>query len=195
MTLEEKLMHFQKTTMENAKNKSEEMLKDYRDGLNNVFEEHKIAKDRQAELQIKVEKYDIKREQNKELSNEQIKIRKAFRDTHDTLKDELFAKTRDLITDFLKTEEYEQVLVGQIQMALDFAKEESITIYIDPIDEPKKASLEHATGIELLVSEESFLGGIRAVVSSKHVLIDYSFESKFEEVKAEYQLSGGHHHE
>lgn len=195
MTLEEKLKHFQTTTMENATKKSEEMLKEYKDALNKVFEEHKLAKNREAELQIKIEKDDIKREQNKELSNEQIRIKKSLRDKHEKLKEELFAKVYQKISNFMQTEEYTQVLIKQIKKALDFAKEEPLTIYIDAVDASKKEELEQATGTTLEVSEESFLGGIRAIVSSKHVLIDESFETKFEEIKARYKLDGGCHHE
>lgn len=195
MTLEEKLIHFQTTTMENATKKSEEMLKEYRDALEKVFEEHKLAKDREAQLQIKIEKDDIKREQNKELSNEQIMIRKSLRMKHDKLKEELFANVHQKIIDFMQTEEYTQVLINQIKKALDFAKEEPITIYIDAADVSKKEQLEQATGVSLEISEDSFLGGVRAVVTSKHVLIDYSFESTFEEIKEKYKLDGGCHHE
>ena len=56
-----------------------------------------------------------------------------------------------------------------------------MTIYINPTDEDKKAELEERTGASLTVSREDFIGGIRAVIHAKNILIDHSFKASLAE--------------
>ncbi len=47
----------------------------------------------------------------------------------------------------------------------------------------------------MTVSEYSFMGGTRAVLPGRNILIDNSFESKLAGAKESFQLKGGAHHE
>ena len=51
-----------------------------------------------------------------------------------------------------------------------------MTIYINPSDADKKTYLEERTGMTLTISKVDFIGGVRAVVPEKNVLVDYAFK-------------------
>ena len=77
---------------------------------------------------------------------------------------------------------------AQIKKARDFADGEEIHIYIDPSDKSKQNLLSLHTGCDVRVSEYSFLGGTRAVIASKNILIDNSFETRLKEAEEGFQF-------
>lgn len=183
MTTDEKLKHFLEASIESATNKSTQLIDDYSEALNKIFEEHKADADRKAALQIRLGTDSLEREKNKELSKEQIKIKKEISKRQQELKEELFVEVRDLLEKFMATRSYQELLVKQIKAAKSYAKDEEIIIYIDPADSSALSSLETASGTHLTVSEYSFFGGTRAVILSRNILIDNSFETKLKEAK------------
>ncbi len=83
----------------------------------------------------------------------------------------------------MKTSEYFDLLAKQITEAKNFAGNEEVTIYINPTDISLKANLEANTKAVLTVSTIDFIGGTRAVIHDKNILIDNSFLTKLEEAK------------
>ena len=51
------------------------------------------------------------------------------------------------------------------------------------------------TGITPLISETDFLGGIRAVIPEKNILIDNTFLTAFENEEERFNFDGGFTHE
>lgn len=91
----------------------------------------------------------------------------------------------------MTTPAYDDLLVKQILSALAFANGTEIQIYINPSDADKKTMLEEKTGITLTVSTIDFIGGTRAVIHEKNILIDHSFLTKMEEEKIYSHYKGG----
>lgn len=191
MTIEEKLQHFQEFTMQDARTKSTELLDEYNASLEQIFEEHKEKKLRQSQLEIKTETESLKHDRNKEVSKQHLHIRRKITRKQDELKEKLFVEVKNLLGDFMDTPAYDQLLITQIKAAKNFAKDQKITIYIDPADSSRRSSLEVATNTMLTVSEYSFLGGTRAVIAEKNILIDNSFETKLAEAKSNFTFNGG----
>lgn len=195
MTTEEKLKHFEESSMEKARLQSMELIEAHKEALAKLENEHKAGKDRQAALQIKMETESLKRTNNMTLSKEQIKIRRKIIKVHNELKEKLFVEVKAMLEEYMDTPAYEQLLIRQIQEALDTAGSDQVIIYIDPADVTKQSSLSAATQATLTVSEYSFMGGTRAVIPDRHILIDNSFAAKLEEAKAEFKFDGGFSHE
>ena len=195
MTTEEKLKHFEESSMEKARLQSMELIEAHKEALAKLENEHKAGKDRQAALQIKMETESLKRTNNMTLSKEQIKIRRKIIKVHNELKEKLFVEVKAMLEEYMDTPAYEQLLIRQIQEALDTAGSGQVIIYIDPADVTKQPSLSAATQATLTVSEYSFMGGTRAVIPDRHILIDNSFATKLEEAKAEFKFDGGFSHE
>lgn len=195
MTTEEKLLNFQNSTMEAARLKSTEIIQKFETSLQKEYEEHKERKERQVKLLIKAEQENLLREKNKQISMAQIHIRKELTDTHAQLKEQLFEEVREMLLQYMTTSNYDKLLINQIKKDIKFARGQEITIYIDPIDIDRKESLEAATGVSLTVSEYSFIGGTRSVLSKQHILIDDSFQTKLNEAYEDFSFKGGLTHE
>lgn len=195
MTTEEKLQHFTMYAMEEARNKSNTMLREYTDALEKIFQEHKEKKKRQADLEIKTEAARLVSENNKQASEAQIEIRRMLSKRQAELKDKLFVEVKDMLARFAETREYHQMLVRQFREAMEFAGGEEIILYIDPSDAQIQYSIEAEIGAPVTVSTYSFQGGTRAVLPARNILIDNSFETKIAEAKEHFQLKGGAVHE
>lgn len=183
MTTEEKLKHFLEASIESATNQSTQLIDDYTEALNKIFEDHKADMKRKMDLQIRLGKDSLEREMNKELSREQIRIKRDTTKKQAELKDMLFNEVKDLLEEYMDTPDYQKLLITQIKEAAAFAGDNEIIIYIDPADSSKLYSLETTAHARLTVSDTSFMGGIRAVIKSRNILIDNSFETQLREAK------------
>lgn len=189
MTTEEKLKYFSDVTIENASNNSAKIIDDYTASLNKIFEDHKIDATRQAELQVKLGTAQLEKDKNKELSKEQLLLKKELNKRQDHLKEKLFIEVGYLLEEYMSSRAYQDLLIEQINAAKEFAKDADITIYIDPADSGKLASLITATNTQIHLSEHSFMGGTKAIIDSKNILIDYSFETKLKEAKESFAFT------
>lgn len=190
MTTDEKLKHFLDTSMEDAKSQSEAMINEYTAALDKLFEEHKAETTRRMELRLKTEKERLNREKNKELAIRQTAIRHEITDKSEELTNMIFTEVEDMLEKFMQTPDYEKLLIKQIKEALDFAAGEPMTIYIDPSDASLQSALELATGAQIELSSDTFKGGTRAIINSRSILIDNSFEQKLNEARNGFTLAG-----
>lgn len=196
MTTEEKLQHFLEFCMEDARTRSAKMLDEYTSALEQTFLEHQEDAKRRAKQQVSLEKDRIEREINKKLSMEQIGMKRNFGHKQEELKDKLFSELQDKLAGFMESAEYTKLLEKQILEARTLAGKEFITIYIDPADIEKINELSNLCSSDIRVSEYSFMGGTRAVIPSRHILIDNSFQTRLAEAKhsfrfAQKDLTGG----
>ena len=188
MTTEEKLQHFLSFCMEDARTRSAKMLDEYTAALEETFAEHQKDAKARARQQVAMEREQMEREINKRLSLEQIGIKREFGKKQDELKEKLFAELKERLVEFMKTTEYGRLLEKQVQEATELAGKEFMTIYLTPEDEEKAKSLKFPASADIRISEYSFMGGIRAVIPSRHILIDNSFESRLEEEKRDFRF-------
>lgn len=183
MTTEEKLKHFLDVTVENANAKSVETIEEYKKGLEMVFESHKEDAFRKQKLQIKLNEEILRKEKNTEVSKQQLEIKKELGKKQEELKSLLFQEVEDKLEEYMSTKEYDKYLIDHINEAKAFAGNEEIQIYIDPADAEKQNALEAATGMKISISDYGFHGGMRAVIRSKSILIDQSFETRLNEAQ------------
>lgn len=189
MTTEEKLKYFSDVTIENASINSAKIIDDYTASLNKIFEDHKIDATRQAKLQVKLGIAQLEKDTNKELSKEQLLLKKELNKKQDYLIEKIFIEVGYLLEEYTSSRTYQDLLIEQINAAKEFAKDTDITIYIDPADSAKLASLIAATNTHIYLSEHSFMGGTKAIIHSKNILIDNSFETKLKEAKESFAFT------
>lgn len=191
MTLEEKIAHLQSTSMEEARAEGNAIIDTYREALQKVFEDHKEEALRQSETRIKAETVSARQQFNRSMAKSQLELKRKQGKIQQQLKDMIFVETMSLVKDFMKTDEYEDYLVKCIQKALRFAPGESMVIYINPSDERRRSELEDASGTKLTISAEEFIGGMRAVIRSRNILIDNSFKTALRNEYDKFMFSGG----
>lgn len=188
MTIEEKLRVFYETTIADATRQSEQIIEDYKASLKVMFEEHKKAGEEKAALILEAETQKFQLEKNKVLSLQNLEFRREINKRADELKIGLFEDVKDRLLSFMSTQEYTDLLVKQIKESAEYAKGDKVTIYINSSDSDKKAFLEEKTGAALTISSIDFMGGMRAVIHDKNILIDRSFLAAFNEEKETFSL-------
>ena len=190
-TTEEKLQHFYDVSMESAREEAQKALEEYRRALDDMFEEHKKEKEKSAELRLKLETENAKREINKALSAEQLHIKRKLSKKQQELREKIFIDLQAKLEIFRKSSDYPQWLKEKIKEEQNIADSDEIQIYLSKIDENLKESIEAETGISIQLSEEPFMGGMRAVIPAKNILIDQTFLTMFESEKEEFNFDGG----
>lgn len=164
------------------------MTADYTAYLESVLRDHEENVRKQAEARIQTETETIQREANKRLAINQIGLKRTYSQKQEELQGRIFSELRDRLARFMETPAYETLLKEQIRKARDFAQGEEIHIYIDPADQEKQNLLSMETGCVIRVSQYPFSGGTRAVIASKNILIDNSFETKLKEAGENFQF-------
>lgn len=177
--------------MEDARDRSAKMLDEYMKSLEKTFEEHQAASKHQADMQVKIETEKLERETNKKLSIGQLDLRREISRRQEELKDKLFVEVRDMLANYMETSDYQQLLEAMVKDAKEFAGSEELIVYMDPSDEDKVRRIALHCNASIKVSDTSFLGGIRAVLPGKHILIDNSFETRLKEARHEFKFDLG----
>lgn len=195
MTTEEKLQHFYEVSMDTAREEATKVLSEYKTALETEMERHKQEKQAASENQFKIATDNATREINKALSAEHLHIKRKLSKKQQQLKESIFAEVEDLLEDFSQKPEYTDWLEVKIKQSLEIAENDSIQIYLTAKDSAKAAELTKRTGITPLISETDFLGGIRAVIPEKNILIDNTFLTAFENEKERFNFDGGFTHE
>lgn len=186
MELTEKLNTFYASAIEVANKQSSDSMGEFTASMEKLQEEYRKNKKKEMESRYHIEEGKLKRDANRRVS-EAITDQKRRLNLHQQEKKEaLFGLVESMLKEFLKTEAYDRYLISKIRMAKEFARQEEVRIYLDPADAGKKTYLEQETGCALSISEIHFGGGIRAVVRSKNVLIDESFQTKLNQEREGY---------
>lgn len=191
MTIEEKIARLQSSAMTEARAQGNAIIEQHKAALENVYEQHREEAKRQAETRIKSEQINIRHQLNMSTSKAQLDLKRELGATQKKLKKELFEEVEQMLFEYMKTAEYRQLLVKYVENAARFANGESMTIYINPSDEDKKAYVEEHTGITLTVSKEDFIGGIRTVLHERNILIDHAFKGAIEREYQKFIFKGG----
>lgn len=191
MTLEEKLAQMQSASMEQARAEGNAIIDSHREALEKVFEDHKTEALRQAETRIKAETTNARLSLNQAAAKSQLEIKRRQGKVQQELKDKIFEEAESLVDDYMKTEAYNDFLIRCIRQAVHYAGEDPVVIYINPSDEKKRSDLEDATRVHLTISAEDFIGGVRAVIRSRNILIDNSFKTQLRNEYDKFMFLGG----
>lgn len=191
MTLEEKIAHLQSTSMEEARAEGNAIIDNYREALEKVLEDHKEESLRQSETRIKAETVSAKQQLNQAMAKSQLELKRRQGKIQQELKDKIFKEVYQLTLDYMKTEAYEDYLIQCIRKAIAFASGDPMVIYINPSDEMRRSDLEDASGVRLTISAEEFIGGVRAVIRGRNILIDNSFKTSLRNEYDKFIFLGG----
>lgn len=191
MTIEEKIKHLQSVAMEEARMQGDEIITQHKRALEHIYESHKSEIIRQSELRVKSETVSARQQLNTATSKGQIKLRRELSKVQISLKNQLFQEVTHKINEYMKTEEYKKLLVSYIVKAAKFADRRALTIYINKTDEDKLFYLQEHTGMSILIGKEDFIGGVRAVIPERNILIDHSFRSALEKEYEDFVFKGG----
>lgn len=195
LTTEEKLEVFYNHSIEIAQREAERLVTDHQAALDQLFSEHQTSKQRQKAAELEAETAKLKRDNNKALSAQQLQIKRTLSLKHLEYKDKLFAEAQEKLMAFKESPDYVDYLCRKIQAAIDFAPKDSIEFFLDASDAGLRDEVSAKTGVEVQIDRESFLGGLRAVIPERHILIDHSFASMLQEERDSFIFEEGHVYE
>ena len=195
MTIDEKLQHFYEVSLDEAREDAAKAIQEHKQHLARKLEEHRQTGRQNAEAEIKAETGHVHREVNKALSAEQITLKRNWSKKQEELKAALFSEVKARVRQFITTADYDEYLCRRITEAVKFAGDDEIQIFLSSGDKDKVNDLEEKTGVPLQVSDEDFLGGIRAEIPEKNILIDNSFSANLASMRKEFKFNGGLNHE
>ena len=191
MTLEEKFSHLQTTSMEQARAEGNAIIDSHREALEKVFEDHKAEARRQAETRIKAGTTNARLSLNQAAAKSQLEIKRQRGKVQQELKDKVFEEALSLVQDYMKTDAYNDFLLKCIRQAVRYAGTDPVTIYINPTDESRRGDLEDAARVRLTISAEDFIGGVRAVIRNRNILMDNSFKTQLRNEYDKFMFLGG----
>ena len=189
MTIEEKLKHFTTVTIENVHGKCEASLNEYKADLDERFEKHKAEAIRDSKLREKTLRDGIERKASKEYTMEQFHLKRKINRKQNELKAKIREEIVNALAEYRKKPEYKELLARQIKSAKAFARGEEINIFVGEDDAAFCDELNKQCGVTLNVYEQSFMGGIRAEIPKKNILIDNTFETKLEESVEKFMVT------
>ena len=196
MEISEKLEIFYQAAIDAALEQSEAIQEECRNVYKDAIDAYE--KEKQAGFQTRERKQEekIRKEVNRDTAQKLMQLKRDYHEKVNLCKMELFALVEEKIMEYRKTKAYKKNLVSMIREAKTLADGEEIKIYLDRTDAPLIAELQSelqeelqtGTGCEMIVSEESFGGGIRIVIPTKNMLLDESFVSRFSEEQAKFSF-------
>ena len=191
MTTEEKLQHFYDASIESAQKDAQNLKDEHKKSLEKMFLEHKTAREQEINQRILAESRILKREINKTVSAKQLEYRRILSSKTEEFEDAIFEEVEKKLMAFKSTPDYLEFLCRHVEEALKFASDDDLTIYIDPSDKDLLSTLKDRCGRTPLVSKDSWMGGMRAVIRSKNILIDYSFTTLLRDAREKFIFTGG----
>ncbi len=188
MEIKEKLELFHEAVLQAAGEQSESLLEEYKKSYKENLDAYELQKQKEQETGERIEEAKLRKEWNRQVSEQALLLKKEYHEFTEQKKELLFEKVIELLEEYRKTDAYKESLVRAIGKAKKFAREETVIIYLNQTEAAWKEELEQKTSCELTISTMEFMGGIRAVIRSKNILIDESFATKLEQERENYSF-------
>ena len=188
MEIKEKLEVFHEAVLQTASAESEALLEEYKKNYQESLEEYEKKKQQEQETGERIAEAKIRKEVNKQISEHALELKRTYHLEAEKKKAILFERVEEKLKEYQRTEAYKEYLERAVSRAKKFAKEEKITIYLNESDARWRDELEQKTGCKLMISQIDFIGGIRAVIRSKNILIDESFSTRLAQEKEKYSF-------
>ena len=183
MEINEKLEVFFRAAIGAANSQSESMLDEQKNIYQSAMEEQEQSCREALESSRRIFLEKQKKEVNRQVAAQTMAWKKDYQAQKEQKTEELFDMVMEKLTSYRKTDGYEAFLLTQIDKAKEFAQGEDLTVYISPSDQSKQAMLEEKCGCRIEIAEDEFLGGMRAVIPAKNVLIDESFAERMKRAR------------
>lgn len=193
MTTEEKLDAFYMNCLTAATEEARRQTSAHKAALEELYQEHIRQKNLQSEAELAVRREEMQRESNRALSEAQLKVRREYSARSQELKDELFRDVEKKLADFKQTPAYIDYICKKVNMALHLSsdRENDILVYMDASDSGIVREVSSRCGVKIRMAEEAMLGGVRAVIPSRQLLIDFAFRDLLNEEKDAFTFRTG----
>ena len=188
MTINEKINNFKERAIKDANLQSQSIIHECEENIKLQLNEYKEKAEANYNNRIKLESEEILKNNNKTLSNKTVLLKQKLEKKRLELVSSLFDDLKKKLIDFKQTTDYQELLLNQIKQIEEFGNNSNIIIYIDKSDSALINDLSKKTDLKIEISPNNLLGGVRAILTEKNILIDYSFSNKLIEEKANFSF-------
>ena len=135
-------------------------------------------------LEINRKSAEIKASVGKEVSEKASEYRQSVLSHRSALADEVYNKAEKKITEFTKSEKYEEFLINSAKNAVEFLGKESV-IFVRKDDLSYAEKIEKATGCAVQADDGIVIGGIMA--KRGNIIADDTLDARFEKEKEAFR--------
>ena len=181
--------HFKNVSLEDASKKSNEILTNYKKSLDEQFEKHKLEYTASSKALEEAKINAVKLEAKRALAKAQAELKREVSKHHKEIKSYVFSEVNKKLDEFKKTSDYQSMIVSQINSVMKEFDGDFIQFLIDKSDEELLDKLKKETGANIEIATGSFVGGTKAIIESRNILVDNSFKTKLSEEEENFTIS------
>lgn len=182
MKVAEKIEFFSKIALKEAQDKRAQLLPEIHRQYMEACDKMTLEANKKYEKAIAEETYRAEQTKNREILQSNTEAKHSLIELRTQLTNDLFEGVSEMLTDFIETQEYFDLLEKNIA---EVAKQypQGITISICERDMTFKNSINKINGVEVVEGKDEMLGGFTAQVKGKNIFIDNSYRAKLEEAR------------
>ncbi|MCY3036109.1 MULTISPECIES: hypothetical protein [Aerococcus] len=188
MKLEEKMAYFKDQVTQQSQAEIDQQINQYRQTLEDDYQKFQEQTDETFAHRLVNEKEALRKENNKAISQIQINQQRELFLTEENMKLTLFQTFTKQIESYQKSEAYIEQLKKMLKNIQAYAGREKYDLYIDENDSHLRSQLESYASHPIIISDRPFMGGIRAVLRERQILVDYSFLTFLDRLKENFVI-------
>ncbi|MGX7441437.1 V-type ATP synthase subunit E [Aerococcus urinae] len=188
MKLEEKMAYFKDQVTQQSQAEIDQQINQYRQTLEDDYQKFQEQTDETYAHRLVNEKEALRKENNKAISQFQINQQRELFLTEENMKLTLFQTFTKQIESYQKSEAYIEQLKKMLKNIQAYAGREKYDLYIDENDSHLRSQLESYASHPIIISDRPFMGGIRAVLRERQILVDYSFLTFLDRLKENFVI-------
>lgn len=194
MKTREKIAFFEQNILENAEKDLRAQLDNYEEQLQADYQKFVEETDQSNKERFESESNTIRKENNKMLSELQIRYQRDLYLKRSKLKDKIIDRFKERLKEYKQTTDYKKQLLAMGQSIQALAQDEQYDLYIDSSDAALLPECEAVLEHPVIISDRPLLGGMRGVLRKRDVLIDDSFITYLEDWSQNFDIIGGDGH-
>lgn len=188
MKLEEKMAYFKDQVTQQSQAEIDQQINQYRQTLEDDYQKFQEQTDETFAHRLVNEKEALRKENNKAISQIQINQQRELFLTEENMKLTLFQTFTKQIESYQNSEAYIEQLKKMLKNIQAYAGREKYDLYIDENDSHLRSQLESYASHPIIISDRPFMGGIRAVLRERQILVDYSFLTFLDRLKGNFVI-------
>ncbi|WP_198434541.1 hypothetical protein [Aerococcus mictus] len=188
MKLEEKMAYFKDQVTQQSQSEIDQQINQYRQTLEDDYQKFQEQTDETFAHRLVNEKEALRKENNKAISQIQINQQRELFLTEENMKLTLFKTFTKQIESYQESEAYIEQLKKMLKNIQAYAGREKYDLYIDENDSHLRSQLESNASHPIIISDRPFMGGIRAVLRERQILVDYSFLTFLDRLKENFVI-------
>lgn len=192
ISTEEKLSMFSMKVLDNANQKRNAMLEEFKKGQEEMLQAKELEFLEEAYQRIQESISSIHKEQNEKEASIENEYRIQLLKTRQAIFDDVFQKVNEKLQNFMKSESYKTWLLDSVRRALDEVGESENIIYVNKSDEALVSLLESEFApAKVEISSDDMIGGCKVYNKLHGMISDHSMANEIEHQKVAFVRNSG----